>query len=81
MKCTYPGGSSHTHLPKGISMRNVLRAAAIGAVSAGLTLATGVAQATPGGPGVTGKTLAHWTTSRWDYSLREITIPPGQGTE
>ncbi len=80
MRCTDPSGPSHTRLPKGISMRNVLRTAAIGAMSAGLTLAPGVAQATPGGPGVTAKTLAQWTTHRWDYTIREITIPPGQGT-
>ena len=61
-------------------MRNALRAAAVGAVCTALSLVPGVAQATPAGPGVTGKVLARTTVGDTDYILRQITIPPGQGT-
>ncbi|MFG2469387.1 cupin domain-containing protein [Streptomyces canus] len=61
-------------------MRNVLRAAAVGAACTALSLTSAVAQATPGGPGVTGEVLAQKTIGDRDYILREVTIPPGQGT-
>lgn len=47
---------------------------------AGVTLAPGSAQATPGGPGVTGRIIAQTTVGKTDYILREVTIPPGQAT-
>ncbi|MCI4146676.1 cupin domain-containing protein [Streptomyces albogriseolus] len=51
------------------------------ALTTGLVLAPAPAQATPGGPGVTAKTLVPTVTvDGTDYTVREITIPPGQGT-
>ncbi|WP_394437820.1 cupin domain-containing protein [Streptomyces sp. SGAir0957] len=38
------------------------------------------AHATPGGPGVTARLIASTTIGGRDYILREITVPPGQGT-
>jgi quercetin dioxygenase-like cupin family protein len=38
------------------------------------------AGATPGGPGVTARTLAQTTVGGNDYILREITVPAGQST-
>ncbi|MBW8793185.1 MAG: cupin domain-containing protein, partial [Streptomyces sp.] len=61
-------------------MRKMLRAAAVGAACTTLSLTSAVAQATPGGPGVTGKVLVHRTIGNRDYILRQVTIPPGQGT-
>jgi quercetin dioxygenase-like cupin family protein len=61
-------------------MRNILDAAAVGTMLIGLSLTPGVAQATPGGPGVSGRILAQRTIGDRDYILREITIPPGQAT-
>ncbi|MCX4461912.1 cupin domain-containing protein [Streptomyces sp. NBC_01340] len=60
-------------------MRNLSRIGAVGALIAGLSL-PGVAYATPGGPGVTGKVIAQSTIGGNDYILREVTIPPGQAT-
>lgn len=60
-------------------MRNLSRIGAVGALIAGLSL-PGVAYATPGGPGVTGKIIAQSTIGGNDYILREVTIPPGQAT-
>lgn len=75
-----PRAAPHTHLPKGIIMRTSARAAVVGASLIGLSLVPGAAQATPGGPGVSGKVLAQRTVGDTDYVLREITIPPGQAT-
>ncbi|QUW89480.1 cupin domain-containing protein [Streptomyces sp. V17-9] len=62
-------------------MSHMLRAAAAGTCVLGLSLAApGVAQATPGGPGVSGRILAQHTIGDKDYVLREITIPSGQAT-
>jgi quercetin dioxygenase-like cupin family protein len=61
-------------------MRNTLRAATVGAALVALSLTPGVAQATPGGPGVSGRILAQQTIGDHDYILREITIPAGQAT-
>ncbi|MEU8809093.1 cupin domain-containing protein [Streptomyces violaceoruber] len=61
-------------------MRTTLRAAAVGTALVGLSLTPGIAQATPGGPGVSGTILAQWTEGGRDYVLREITIPAGQAT-
>ncbi|MFK0120836.1 cupin domain-containing protein [Streptomyces sp. NPDC090994] len=61
-------------------MRTMLRAVAVGAAVTGLSFVPGAAQATPGGPGVTGTVLAQWSEAGRDYVLREITIPPGQAT-
>ncbi|MFF4355162.1 cupin domain-containing protein [Streptomyces sp. NPDC001530] len=61
-------------------MRNLSRIGAVGALLAGLYLPAGFAHATPAGPGVTGKVIAQSTVGGSDYILREVTIPPGQGT-
>ncbi|MFE5399997.1 cupin domain-containing protein [Streptomyces sp. NPDC056580] len=61
-------------------MRNVLRTALVGVVTAAAFLTCGTAGATPPGPGVTARTLARTTVGGTDYTLREITVPPGQGT-
>ncbi|MFF5497881.1 cupin domain-containing protein [Streptomyces aquilus] len=61
-------------------MRTSARVAVAGACLMGLSLATTTAQATPGGPGVSGRVLAQRTIGDTDYILREITIPPGQAT-
>ncbi|MGW2050532.1 cupin domain-containing protein [Streptomyces sp. NPDC001858] len=60
-------------------MNTLLRAGAVGALLAGLSV-PGAAYATPGGPGVTGKVIAQTTIGGTDYILREVTIPPGQAT-
>ncbi|MFH8342235.1 cupin domain-containing protein [Streptomyces sp. AM6-12] len=62
-------------------MRTAPRGAAlIGAVAAATVLTFGTAGATPAGPGVTARTLSERTVDGTDYTLREITIPPGQST-
>ncbi|MGW1408303.1 cupin domain-containing protein [Streptomyces sp. NPDC002403] len=61
-------------------MRDPSRPGAISAVLLTLFSLCGTARATPGGPGVTGKTIARTTIGDRDHVLREITIPPGQGT-
>ncbi|MDX3849482.1 cupin domain-containing protein [Streptomyces sp. AK02-01A] len=62
-------------------MRHCLRIGAVAALLTGLSLAPATAYATPGGPGVTAKTLVPTVTVNGkDYTVREITIPPGQGT-
>ena len=61
-------------------MRMFLRNAVTGAVAAATFLTCGTAQATPPGPGVTGRVIAQTTVGGTDYILREITVPPGQGT-
>ncbi|GHH14883.1 cupin domain-containing protein [Streptomyces lanatus] len=62
-------------------MRPVLRIAVTGAVAAATVLVAGpAAQATPPGPGVSGRTISQKTVGDTDYIIREITIPPGQAT-
>ncbi|MGW1590390.1 cupin domain-containing protein [Streptomyces sp. NPDC002386] len=61
-------------------MRTALRTALVGVVTAAAFLTCGTAGATPPGSGVTARTIAQRTVGGTDYTLREITIPPGQGT-
>ncbi|WP_372349508.1 cupin domain-containing protein [Streptomyces sp. KL116D] len=61
-------------------MRTLSRLGATCAALATLALPATAAHATPGGPGVTAKLIARTTVGDQDYILREITIPPGQGT-
>ncbi|MCC5477578.1 cupin domain-containing protein [Streptomyces sp. NPDC059680] len=61
-------------------MRTALRAAVTGALTAATVLACGTAQATPPGPGVTARIISRTTIDGTDYTLREITVPPGQST-
>ena len=62
-------------------MRTAFRTAVTGAVATAALLAGGtVAQATPAGPGVTAKLISQTTIGDTDYTVREITIPPGQAT-
>ncbi|MFE0509886.1 cupin domain-containing protein [Streptomyces sp. NPDC058964] len=61
-------------------MRSALRTAIVGAVTAGTVLTCGTADATPPGPGVTGRVISRTTVGETDYILREVTIPPGQTT-
>ncbi|MFG3253908.1 cupin domain-containing protein [Streptomyces sp. NPDC048172] len=58
-----------------------MRAGMITALAATATLAgVATAEATPGGPGVTSKTIWQKTVGGKDYILRQITIPAGQST-
>ncbi|MFI5998428.1 cupin domain-containing protein [Streptomyces sp. NPDC051362] len=62
-------------------MRRNIRALTVSvAAFVGLGLSTGAALATPGGPGVEGTIISQATFGGKDYTLREITIPPGQST-
>ncbi|OXY88716.1 cupin domain-containing protein [Streptomyces diastatochromogenes] len=61
-------------------MRTALRLAVTGVLTAATALTGGTAGATPPGPGVTARILAQTTVGGTDYTLREITIPPGQST-
>jgi quercetin dioxygenase-like cupin family protein len=61
-------------------MRNAFRTVVTGAVAAATLLVGGTAQATPAGPGVTARLISRTTVGDTDYTLREITIPPGQAT-
>ncbi|MGW0916308.1 cupin domain-containing protein [Streptomyces sp. NPDC002784] len=63
-------------------MRFALRSAVTAAVAAATFFVggAGTAQATPPGPGVSGRVISQKTIGGTDYILREITIPPGQGT-
>jgi quercetin dioxygenase-like cupin family protein len=61
-------------------MRTALRTATTGVVTVATALVCGTAQATPAGPGVTARLISQTTVGGTDYTLREITIPPGQGT-
>lgn len=62
-------------------MRTALRVGISGAVAAATALTCGTAaHATPPGPGVTGKVISQITVGGTDYTVREVTIPPGQAT-
>ncbi|WP_406336044.1 hypothetical protein [Streptomyces sp. NBC_00203] len=61
-------------------MRTALRVGIAGAVAAATPLTCGTAQATPPGPGVTGKLISQITIGDTDYVVREVTFPPGQAT-
>lgn len=61
-------------------MHNLPRLGVVTAMLAALSLPASAASATPGGAGVTAKLIASTTVGNRDYILREITIPPGQGT-
>ncbi|MFC4464614.1 cupin domain-containing protein [Streptomyces xiangluensis] len=61
-------------------MRRTLGTVITGAVTAATVLVGGTAQATPPGPGVTARVIGQTTVNGTDYTLREITIPPGQST-
>lgn len=61
-------------------MRTALRLAVTGVLTAATALTGGTAGATPPGPGVTARIIAQTTVGGTDYTLREITIPPGQST-
>ncbi|MBK3572367.1 cupin domain-containing protein [Streptomyces sp. MBT65] len=61
-------------------MRTAFRTAVTGSVAAAALLVGGTAQATPAGPGVTARLISQTTIGDTDYTLREITIPPGQAT-
>ncbi|WP_405885849.1 cupin domain-containing protein [Streptomyces sp. NBC_01136] len=64
-------------------MRTLLRAGLTGAAVVGvsaMSLVAGTAYATPPGPGVTATVLYRTTVGNTDYTLREITIPPGEST-
>ncbi|KUN01117.1 cupin [Streptomyces yokosukanensis] len=61
-------------------MRTALRAAVTGALTVAAALAGTPAHATPPGPGMTGRIISRATVGGTDYTLREITIPPGQST-
>ncbi|MFJ9376421.1 cupin domain-containing protein [Streptomyces sp. NPDC101455] len=61
-------------------MRTAFRTAVTGSVAAAALLLGGTARATPAGPGVTAELISQTTIGDTDYTLREITIPPGQAT-
>ncbi|MGW4567349.1 cupin domain-containing protein [Streptomyces sp. NPDC004561] len=61
-------------------MRTALRTAVVGVVTAATALMCQTAGATPPGPGVTARTISQTTVGGTDYTLREITVPPGQST-
>ncbi|GIH20558.1 cupin [Rugosimonospora africana] len=55
-------------------------AGVVAAVTGTALLAGTPAQATPPGPGVSGRILSQYTVAGTDYILREITVPAGQST-
>lgn len=63
-------------------MRFALRSAVTSAVAAAALFVSGagIAQATPPGPGVSGRVISQTTVGGTDYILREITVPAGQAT-
>ncbi|MFG2125208.1 cupin domain-containing protein [Streptomyces sp. NPDC048710] len=61
-------------------MRTALRLAVTGVLTAATVLTCGTAGATPPGPGVTARIISQTTVGDTDYTLREITVPPGQST-
>ena len=64
-----------------LKQRTVLGSGIVAAMAVGAVLAVGApAQATPAGPGVSGRIIVQRTVGGTDYILREVTIPPGQAT-
>lgn len=61
-------------------MHRTLGTVIAGAVAAAAVLVGGTAHATPPGPGVMARVIGQTTVNGTDYTLREITIPPGQST-
>ncbi|NUQ96795.1 MAG: cupin domain-containing protein [Streptomyces sp.] len=61
-------------------MNTALRTAVTGAVTAATVLICAPAHATPPGPGVSARLIGQRTVGDTDYTVREITIPPGQAT-
>ncbi|WP_037615719.1 cupin domain-containing protein [Streptomyces aureus] len=61
-------------------MRASLRTGAAGFAALCLALVAAPAHATPPDPGVSGRILWQTTVDGTDYTLREITVPPGQST-
>ncbi|MGW2638070.1 cupin domain-containing protein [Streptomyces sp. NPDC001348] len=61
-------------------MRTALRTVVTGTVTATAIFTCGTAGATPAGPGVTARIISQTTVDGTDYTLREITVPPGQST-
>ncbi|GAA1712825.1 cupin domain-containing protein [Streptomyces yatensis] len=62
-------------------MNKRIRAGMVAALAATATLAgVATAEATPAGPGVSGKIISQKTVGGKDYILRQITIPAGQST-
>lgn len=61
-------------------MRALLRSGLATTAALCLSLVAVPAHATPPGPGVSGRIIAQTTVDGTDYTLREITIPPGQAT-
>ncbi|MFE1314023.1 cupin domain-containing protein [Streptomyces sp. NPDC058755] len=61
-------------------MRTALRLAVTGVLTVATVLTCGTAGATPPGPGVTARIISQTTIGDTDYTLREITVPPGQST-
>ncbi|MFE5112065.1 cupin domain-containing protein [Streptomyces sp. NPDC056663] len=59
---------------------NLLRLGLATAAAIGLSLGTGTAFATPGGPGVHGTILSQTTIGGKDYILRQIILPAGEST-
>ncbi|MGC0333965.1 quercetin dioxygenase-like cupin family protein [Streptomyces sp. SAI-170] len=60
--------------------RTALRLATAALLTAATVLTGGAAEATPPGPGVTGRVIAQTTVGNTDYILREVTVPPGRAT-
>ena len=60
--------------------RNLSRSTLTVVLAVGLSLGAGTAFATPPGPGVTGTVIARTTQDGTDYTLRRISVPPGQST-
>ncbi|MFE9452066.1 cupin domain-containing protein [Streptomyces sp. NPDC006739] len=61
-------------------MRTALRTLVTGVVATATVLTCSTAWATPPGPGVTARIISRTTVNGTDYTLREITVPPGQST-
>jgi quercetin dioxygenase-like cupin family protein len=61
-------------------MRTFRRVVIAGTIIAGVALAAQAVQASPPGPGLTGRLISKETVGGKDYILREITLPPGQST-
>jgi hypothetical protein len=61
-------------------MRTWVGTGIVAALTGAALIAGSPAQATPPGPGVSGRIISQYTVGKTDYILREITIPPGEAT-